>query len=192
MKLVRGEPAESERTMNRDCQKATSLIERYFDGELSNRQSAFVEDHLVDCPECAAELESLQRLRGALQVSIREAANHADFARIWQAVEPRLEGPRPSLWERWTVALREYLSVYKPVWATAASAAVVALLVAVPLLVQKEPAVQIQKPQSNECIIESIESSGSTAMIYEVDQDQTKVIWMFEDADDSGEGPSTL
>jgi anti-sigma factor RsiW len=177
--------------MKKDCQKALPLVERYFDGELSSRQVAFVEDHLVECTECADELEALQEMRGVIQTSMREAASKADFAQIWRAVEPQLEGPKPSLWERFSVAVREYLSVYKPVWATAGAAALVAVVVAIPLMARDTSSV-IPPTQSNECIIESIESSGGTAMVYELDQDQTKVIWMFEDSDDSGESPSTL
>jgi anti-sigma factor RsiW len=176
--------------MRKHCEKTQSLLERYFDGELSARKNAYAEDHLADCPHCAAELESLRRTRGAIQQSMRDATNDVDFSTIWRAVESRLEESKPTLWERLGVAARELVSVYKPIWATATAAVAVAAIVAVPLLV-RESAVPTT-PQSNECIIESIETSGSTAMIYDIDQDQTKVIWLFEDPEDSSDEPSSL
>ncbi len=178
--------------MKDHCKKTHSLLERYFDQELSGRQLNFVEDHLADCPHCARELVELQELRGLVQGEMREAAKRVDFATFWRSLEPRLTEPRPSFWEQLTVSVREYLSVYKTIWATAAAAAAVAAVVAVPLLVREPAATDPQRPQSNECIIESIESSGSTAMVYEIEQDQTKVIWMFEDPEDPNEGPSSL
>ena len=178
--------------MKNECERTGALLERYFDGELRERAAQYVEDHLADCPHCAGELVALQEMRGLIQTSIREAVAQAEFARVWQGIEPHLAAPKPSFWERMGVAVREYFSVYKPIWATAAAAAAVAALVAVPLLMRSGPAVEIAKTQSNECIIESIESSGSTAMVYDIEQDQTKVIWMFEDPEDPSEGPSSL
>jgi anti-sigma factor RsiW len=181
--------------MRDECERTGALLERYFDGELRERATQYVEDHLADCPRCAKELQALQEMRGLIQTSIRDAvaqAAQAELSRVWQGIEPHLEAPKPSFWERMGVAAREYFSVYKSIWATAAAAAAVAALVAVPLLLRSGPTVEIAKSQSNECIIESIESSGSTAMVYDLEQDQIKVIWMFEDPEDPSEGPSSL
>lgn len=177
--------------MRSHCVKTQSLLERYFDGELSERKNAFIEDHLADCPHCMGELEGLRRMRGAVQHSMREATRDVDFSTIWRGVDSRLEEAKPSLWERLGVAARESFSVYKPIWATATAAVAVAALIAVPLLARQGGSTP-KAPQSNECIIESIETSGSTAMIYDIDQDQTKVIWLFEDPEDSSDEPSSL
>ena len=184
--------------MKTECNKVRELVERYFDGELSRRQSARLEDHLAECPKCEAQLESLQRTRGALQGVLRQAASQVDFNTLWRNIQPQLAGPKPSFWERFNVAVREYFSAYKPVWAMAGAAAAVAALVAVPLLVKDSPIAfpngteRQVATKGNECIIESIESSGgSTPMVQEL-QNQTKVIWMFEEPDESDDGPKGL
>lgn len=184
--------------METNCNKMRPLVERYFDGELSRRQASRLEDHLTDCPKCEAQLESMQRRRGALQGVLRQAASSVDFETMWRGIAPALTGPKPSLWERLNVGIREYFSAYKPIWAMAGAAAAVAALVAIPLLTKDGPAalqapeVAVKAPQSNECIIDSIESSGgSTPMVQEL-QNQTKVIWMFEEPEDQNDGPSGL
>jgi anti-sigma factor RsiW len=166
------------------------LLEQYFDGELSGRRATWVEDHLMDCPRCAAEMDALQQTRGLVQRAMREATTGIDFSQVWRGVQPHLNGSKPSLWERLGVAAREYLSVYKPVFASAAVAAAVAVVV-VPLALREPPAPEQARPHGTDVIIESIESSGSTAMVYDL-PDQTKVIWMFEDPEDGSEGPSSL
>src|SRR5262245_42591637 len=113
--------------MSKDCQKTLRLLERYFDGELSARKLTFVEDHLVECPECSTELRALEATRTMVHTAYRDAASELDFGQLWRAIEPKLSTPKPSLWERMGVALREYVSVYKPVLAVATAAAVVAV-----------------------------------------------------------------
>jgi anti-sigma factor RsiW len=177
--------------MRKDCERILGLVERYFDGELSGRQAGLVEDHLTDCPKCAAELRTLHNLRGLVQSSLREAAMQVELADLWRHIEPRIQDQKTSLWERLGVAVREYFSAYKPVFATAGVAALAAVIV-IPLALRDSGMTEGTRPQSNECIIESIESSGSTAMVFELSEDQTKVIWMIEEVEDEGEGPSAL
>jgi anti-sigma factor RsiW len=176
--------------MRTACEKTRFLLEQYFDGELSGRRATWVEDHLMDCPACSAELEALKQTRDLLQRAMREAATGIDLAQVWRGVQPHLEGSKPSLWERLGVAAREYLSVYKPLFASAAVAAAVAVVV-VPLALREPAAPEQPRPQGTDVIIESIESSGSTAMVYDL-PDHTKVIWMFEDPEDGSDGPSSL
>jgi predicted anti-sigma-YlaC factor YlaD len=45
----------------------TKWLEAYYDGELPNRRVRQVEAHLETCPECLAELESLDKLSVLLQ-----------------------------------------------------------------------------------------------------------------------------
>ena len=45
---------------NRRCAKTRSLLSAYIDGETSASESRRVQEHLVSCAGCAAELESLQ------------------------------------------------------------------------------------------------------------------------------------
>lgn len=185
--------------MKTDCKKTLSLIERYFDGEASPEEAVRAESHLDACPRCAAGLELRKRTRVALQGALREASAGVDADQLWRAIAPRLAGPKPSLWERLNVAVREYFHAYKPVWAMAAAAAAIAALVAVPLLMRDSTpksgapgAQEIAKAkQNNECIIESIDSANGTPMVQEL-PNQTKVIWTFEEPEDTAGGPSGL
>ena len=184
--------------MKTECKKTRDLVERYFDGELSRRQAARLDDHLAECPKCEAQLQSLHRTRGALQGVLREAASKVDFNTMWRSIQPQLQGPKPAFWERFNVAIREYFSAYKPIWAMAGAAAAVAALVAIPLLVKDTPLspaggpAEVAAKAGNECIIESVEASnGATPMVQEL-QNQTKVIWMFEEPEETNDGPKGL
>ena len=181
-----------------DCKRTGALLERYFDGESSRRDTERVEAHLAACPHCVAELASLKRTRGVLQGAMHQAAASVDFETVWRGIAPRLAGPKPGLWERLGVAVREYFQAYRPVWVMAGAAAAIAALVAVPLLMKGSPSAapgtevaKSQPKQSNECIIESIESANGTPMVQEL-PNQTKVIWTFEEPEDQAGGPSGL
>jgi hypothetical protein len=45
-----------------NCDKAKSLLDRFFDGELSVADSKLVAEHVEHCPECTAELAALTDL----------------------------------------------------------------------------------------------------------------------------------
>jgi len=45
----------------------TEWLNAYLDGELKGKQHHQVEEHLVECDTCQAELESLQSLSALLQ-----------------------------------------------------------------------------------------------------------------------------
>jgi anti-sigma factor RsiW len=51
------------------CYFADSLLQGYFDGELSGRRAAEFERHLRHCVHCAAELVDLDLLRDSLQLA---------------------------------------------------------------------------------------------------------------------------
>ena len=50
-----------------DCSHARELLVARLDGELAAAQAGEIEAHLTACPECARELESLERASGALR-----------------------------------------------------------------------------------------------------------------------------
>jgi anti-sigma factor RsiW len=49
------------------CAKIKRLLEPYFEGALPSRQGRMVAGHLWQCPQCAAEVEQIQRLAQALE-----------------------------------------------------------------------------------------------------------------------------
>jgi hypothetical protein len=51
--------------MNKDCPQE-SLMSQYVDGELSGEAHSGLVEHIAQCPECAQELEKLQKLKATL------------------------------------------------------------------------------------------------------------------------------
>jgi anti-sigma factor RsiW len=55
----------------------------YVAGDLSVTDADAVEEHLFECPVCAAELESIERLRVAVRDTVRDAAVGANVNRAF-------------------------------------------------------------------------------------------------------------
>ena len=101
------------------CDFADSLLQGYFDGELSGRKSAELERHLRHCDHCATELVDLDLLRDRLQLaqlyepatpSLRWKVN----ARL-HTVAPTTAASQPRLWH-WLAAAAALLSVAILLW----------------------------------------------------------------------------
>jgi anti-sigma factor RsiW len=101
------------------CDFADSLLQGYFDGELSGRRAAEFERHLRHCAHCATELVDLDLLRDRLQLaqlyepataSLRRKIN----ARL-HAIAPTIAASQPRLWH-WLAAAAALLFVAILVW----------------------------------------------------------------------------
>ena len=83
-----------------DCAKTREYLNPYIDGALSAKTRREVEQHLLACGDCAAELEALRGLSHALQ-SLPPRELPPGFT---QALHEKLAmedaPPRPSLWQR--------------------------------------------------------------------------------------------
>ena len=74
--------------MKKPC-RVEKLLSSFLDGELSEKEAAFVRQHLATCPECQKEYESLQSVDQML-LGLKEVAPSYDFARgFWQKVDVR-------------------------------------------------------------------------------------------------------
>jgi anti-sigma factor RsiW len=51
-----------------NCKKTLLHLNRYLDGELSNRENDEVEDHLRDCEACRKQFDTLRSVVGMLEV----------------------------------------------------------------------------------------------------------------------------
>ena len=89
------------------CDFAGSLLQGYFDGELSAPSAAEFERHLQHCDDCAVELVDLDLLSGQLQLAqLYEAAPAALRRKIradLRPVAPTAAMPQSSLWH-WLAA----------------------------------------------------------------------------------------
>jgi anti-sigma factor RsiW len=89
------------------CDFADSLLQGYFDGELSGRRAAEFERHLRTCVHCATELVDLDLLRDSLQLAqLYEPATALLRRKInapLHAITPTTVGSQPRTWH-WLAA----------------------------------------------------------------------------------------
>lgn len=122
------------------CERARDRIDPYLEDELSRREAGEVEAHLAECPDCRSELAAARRLREAMREGLPMLACPPEVtARVLavaraeaEAAERTSGGPgKESVPRRWLVWLGE--GWLRP---ALAAAAVLALLVAAPVLYQ--------------------------------------------------------
>ena len=96
------------------CDFADSLLQGYFDGELSCRRAAEFERHLRYCVPCATELVDLDLLRDRLQLAqLYEPATASlrrKISRPLHAIAPTTATSQPRLWH-WLAAAATLLFV---------------------------------------------------------------------------------
>ena len=96
------------------CDFADSLLQSYFDGELSDRRATEFERHLRHCDHCATELVDLDLLRDSLQLAQLYEPATASFRRKinapLRATAPTTTASRPRLWH-WIAAAAALLFI---------------------------------------------------------------------------------
>jgi anti-sigma factor RsiW len=101
------------------CDFADSLLQGYFDGELSSRRAAEFERHLQHCVHCAAEIVDLDLLRGRLQFTqLYEAAPASLWRKIHaylRPIVPATVASQPLLWQ-WLAAAVALLFITIVLW----------------------------------------------------------------------------
>lgn len=82
-----------------DCQK---VIEEYFDGELEERASIEVRAHLMNCEECAQQLESLNDEQNVYALYVRDVeVSPALWTGIAARIDEEKSGLKGSLITKW-------------------------------------------------------------------------------------------
>jgi anti-sigma factor RsiW len=101
------------------CDFADSLLQGYFDGELSGRRAAEFECHLQRCVQCATELVDLDFLRGRLQLSSLYEHAPASVRRTINAqlrpIAPAVAASQALLWH-WLAAAAALFLVAVVLW----------------------------------------------------------------------------
>jgi anti-sigma factor RsiW len=101
------------------CNFADSLLQGYFDGELSGRRAAEFERHLGHCVHCATELVDLDLLSDRLQLAqLYEPAPASLRRKIdapLQAIAFRTTASQPRLWH-WLAAAAALLFIATLLW----------------------------------------------------------------------------
>jgi hypothetical protein len=162
----------------RACQDFASDLELFHDGELDPPAVARLELHLGCCAACRDELDGLRALRHELA---RQDASHPT-PDLWSAIEARLPAVDEELRARvpWWRRFEPGTWILRPLGAVAAFGAVA--LVAV-----------LARPTAPIDVVRSIDASGHPVVVLPSTDDAT-IIWVLDDADDSGTGetPSGL
>jgi anti-sigma factor RsiW len=120
------------------CERARDRIDPYLEDELPRREAAEVESHLAGCADCRAELAIARRLREALRTGLPMLACPPEVTARVLAIA-REEAAAPRRWRSWlgTGTLRPAL----------AAAALLALLLAAPLLYRAVVQAPAEAPQ---------------------------------------------
>jgi hypothetical protein len=117
------------------CEACQSVLEEYFDGELSAKAATEVRAHLASCPACAAELTAL---RQSHELYTRYERDVEVTPALWAGIEARIKAERVALadreassgWRDWFKGLFA-LPHISPAWAAALVVLAIGLTVVV-------------------------------------------------------------
>ena len=99
-------------------------LQRFADGELSERQARQIAGHVDSCPQCAAAVRRLENVGKLVSGAIRKETKSHDLTGLWEKVRQGIAAPapRPSFWETLSTLL------WKPAAKFAYAAAIVFLV----------------------------------------------------------------
>jgi len=161
--------------MRNSCSSVSTVLEKYFDQEVTDEERFLVEDHLQDCPGCRDALKSMEKLRTLMSAPVEEAVRKEDFPWVWQKIEREIRSQKRRTW--WQ-SLRSWLDVTplfrRKVWIPAVATVVVLLFISTEIIFKKTPSY----PDGS--VVEYVESQTDNVMVYQLEEQKVTVIWLFE------------
>lgn len=150
-------------------------MEKYFDGEVTDKERILVEAHLQDCSSCRHELKSMEDLKAFIRAPVEEAVEREDFPWVWQKIEKEIRLQKKlTPWQ----SIRSWLDVSplfrRRVWIPAAATFVALLLITAQIIFEKTPS------YSDASVVEYVESQTDNVMVYQSEKQGVTVIWLFE------------
>ena len=113
------------------CKKLIKILPKYVNGELSERRSALVREHIRNCPDCAAEAQALEKMRSLLRTAGAVEAPEAYWDTYWDRLEKKLpHEPLP-----FRMRSRMWTAIAAPFRQPAAVARIAAYVILLALLV---------------------------------------------------------
>lgn len=163
--------------MKNSCSSVSELLERYFDKEVTEKESLLVKNHLQDCPACRNALRSMEELRNLIKVPVEEATRVEEFPWVWQKIERELSLPqkRFSWWESVRAWLDPSPLLKKRVWIPAVATVVVLLFITAQFIFRKTPS------YPDVSVVEYVESQTDNVMVYQLEKQKVTVIWVFDE-----------
>jgi anti-sigma factor RsiW len=161
--------------MKKSCSSVSTLLEKYFDQEVTDEERFLAEGHLQDCPACRDALKSMEELRTLMSAPVEEAVQKEDFPWVWQKIEREIRLRKKRTW--WQ-SLRSWLDVTplfrRKVWIPAVATVVVLLFISTGIILEKTPSY----PEVS--VVEYVESQSDNVMVYQLEEQKVTVIWLFE------------
>jgi len=161
--------------MKNSCSSVSTLLEKYFDQEVTDEERFLVEGHLQDCPGCRDALKSMEELRTLMSAPVEEAVRKEDFPWVWQKIEREIRSQKKRTW--WQ-SLRSWLDVTplfrRKVWIPAVATVVVLLFISTEIILKKTPS------YPDVSVVEYVESQTDNVMVYQLEEQKVTVIWLFE------------
>jgi anti-sigma factor RsiW len=161
--------------MTNACSSVSTVLEKYFDQEVTDEEKLLVEGHLQDCPACRDALKSMEELRALMKAPVEEAVQKEDFPWVWQKIE---RGIRLQEKRTWWQSLRSWLDVTplfrRRVWIPAVVTVLVLLFLSTQTIFKKTPS------YPDVSVVEYVESQSDNVMVYQSEEPKVTVIWLFE------------
>ena len=161
--------------MKDSCSSVSTLLEKYFDREVTEAERSLVENHIRDCSTCRDVLASMDGLRTLMKTPVEEAVRREDFPWVWEKIE---RGIRLQERQTWWQSFRSWLDVTpllrKKVWIPAAATFVVLLFITAQIIFKQTPS------SKGASVVEYLESPTYNVMVYQLEEPEVTVIWMFE------------
>ena len=161
--------------MKNSCSSVSKFLEKYFDGEATDKERILIEAHLQDCSSCQHELKSMEDLKAFIRTPVEEAVEKEDFPWVWQKIEKEIRLQKKlTPWQ----SLRSWLDVSplfrRRVWIPAAATAVILLFITAQIILRKTPSY----PDAS--VVEYVQSETDNVMVYQLEEPKVTVIWLLE------------
>jgi anti-sigma factor RsiW len=161
--------------MKSSCSLVLTVLEKFFDQEVTDEERFLVEGHLQDCPACRDALKSMEEVRTLMKVPVEEAVQKEDFPWVWQKIEREIRLQKKRTW--WQ-SLRSWLDITplfkRKVWIPAVATVVVLLFISTQIIFKKTPS------YPDVSVVEYVESQNDNVMVYQLEEPKVTVIWLFE------------
>ena len=168
--------------MSQPCGFDSTLLERFLDDELHQKEYRMVKSHLDQCKPCSHALATLKMSADLLTEHLNQAVDRADFSAFEDRVMTEIQTQKPPSWHaKVSLWFTESLQHNRTAWVASTITALVLLFALLPFVHQTK------SPVDNEVIIDSMEYAGERSMVFSVSKNNTTVIWMVD-----FDGPGSL
>lgn len=160
------------------------MLGPYFDGELPERKAETVHAHLAICSGCRSEFARLKALQGLLREGFAASTEgeSSDLNRLAMRIREEIDRSereeRKGSWKpAWPHPVFRWSRIAVPVAVTGA------LVAAVIFTIYKPSPPVIKTVNTNDCVVEDIESGQGTVLLFTTHGSDMTVIWVSQSPD---------